>query len=146
MAPATGPTLKIAHRGVAIDLSDGLAGDLRHLLSAGRVGAELLTSAIPVSRAAKQQARAGASAKSPLQAALTDGEDFELLFCVDKKQAVPLMDTWKKQFPAARLSCIGKITAGTGLKLRGQHGFLTTRLTGYTHFNEPGANGESTES
>lgn len=126
-----------------IDLSDGLAGDLRHLLSAGRAGAELLTSAIPVSRAAKQQARAGTSAKSPLEAALTDGEDFELLFCIDKKQAVPLADAWKKQFPSVKLSCIGKITAGTGLKLRGQHGLLTTSLTGYTHFNEPGANGET---
>ena len=40
-----------------IDLSDGLAGDLRHLLKSSRVGAELLKSAIPISRAAKETAR-----------------------------------------------------------------------------------------
>src|SRR5512146_1953879 len=41
-----------------LDVSDGLAGDLPHLLKASRVGAELLTAAIPISRAARQQHRA----------------------------------------------------------------------------------------
>jgi len=38
--------------------------------------------AIPVSAAAKAQARSSANAKPPVLAALTDGEDFELLFTV----------------------------------------------------------------
>lgn len=119
-----------------IDLSDGLAGDLRHLLRAGTVGAELLTSAIPISRAAQLQARAESSTKPPLLAALTDGEDFELLFCLPARQAVPLADAWKKQFPKLRLSCLGKITAEPGLKLRDKTGARATDLTGYTHFGE----------
>src|SRR5262249_28984842 len=82
-----------------IDLSDGLAGDLRHLLKASRVGAELLAASIPISRAAKLASRAGSAAKPPLLAALTDGEDFELLFTVASRDAVPLLDAWKKEFP-----------------------------------------------
>ncbi|MEO7677984.1 MAG: thiamine-phosphate kinase, partial [Verrucomicrobiota bacterium] len=91
-----------------IDVSDGLAGDLRHLLHAGHVGAELRAVAIPISRAARLQARAESSAKPPLLAALTDGEDFELLFTITACEAVPLLDAWKRQFSKVRLSCVGK--------------------------------------
>lgn len=118
-----------------IDLSDGLATDLRHLLQAGKVGAEILKTALPVSRAAKLQARSQASAKTPWLAALTDGEDFELLFTVASRDAVPLLDGWKKQFPETALSCIGKITAETGLRLRERDGGVHPLTEhGYVHF------------
>ena len=120
-----------------IDLSDGLAGDLRHLLAASGVGAEVLSDAIPVSRAARERTRGGTSAKPPLAAALTDGEDFELLFAVASRDAVPLLDGWKAQFPALRLSCIGKITAAPGLTLRDRAGATPLNLHGYTHFSQP---------
>ena len=117
-----------------IDLSDGLAGDLRHILRASNVGAEMLARAIPISRAAKLQARAESSAKPPLLAALSDGEDFELLFTVAGTHAVPLLDAWKKQFPKLRLSCIGRITAEPGLKLRDKTGVHSLEAHGYVHF------------
>jgi thiamine-monophosphate kinase len=117
-----------------IDLSDGLAGDLRHLLRQDELGAEILAGAIPISRAAKAQARAESSSKTPLLAALSDGEDFELLFTVPPKTAVPLLDAWKQQFPGVRLSCIGKMTAGGGLKLRDKTGLHTLQAHGYVHF------------
>jgi len=44
-----------------IDVSDGLAADLRHILRLSQVGAELLARAIPISRAAKLQSRAESS-------------------------------------------------------------------------------------
>jgi thiamine-monophosphate kinase len=118
-----------------IDLSDGLAGDLRHLLQAGNVGAELLKSAIPISRAAKLKARAENSAKPPLLAALTDGEDFELLFTVASRDAVPLLDAWKEMFPDLALSCIGRITAEPGLRLRDKDGVRPLTAHGYVHFS-----------
>jgi thiamine-monophosphate kinase len=117
-----------------IDLSDGLAGDLRHILRASRVGAELLTPSIPISRAAKLASKAESSAKPPLLAALTDGEDFELLFTLAAKDAVPLLDAWKKQFPKLALTCIGKITAGEGITLRDKTGARPLTAHGYEHF------------
>lgn len=117
-----------------IDVSDGLAGDLRHLLQAGKVGAELMASAIPISRAARLQARAESSAKPPLLAALTDGEDFELLFTIASRDAVPLIDAWKKRFPKLRLSCIGKILNKPGLQIRNEHGVRPLNAHGYVHF------------
>jgi thiamine-monophosphate kinase len=124
-----------------IDLSDGLAGDLRHLLKASGVGAELMTSAIPISKAARNAARADARdltgikrGKTPLDRALTDGEDFELLFTVPAPQVVKLMDAWRERFAGLKLSCIGRITKESGLILRDAGGSRSLNLDGYVHF------------
>jgi len=129
-----------------LDVSDGLAGDLRHILKASRVGAELLAGSIPISRAAKEAARSRAregagppptpagGSKTPLLAALTDGEDFELLFTVASRDAVPLLDAWKSQFPKLPLSCIGKITASEGVHIRDKEGVRPLTAHGYEHF------------
>jgi len=117
-----------------IDVSDGLAGDLRHLLKGAGVGATLRKSSIPVSLAAKQRARASSTAKPPLLAALTDGEDFELLFTVAAGDAVKLLDGWREKFPPTKLTCIGKIVAGAGILLHDQHGSQTFNGDGYVHF------------
>jgi thiamine-monophosphate kinase len=118
-----------------LDVSDGLAGDLRHILNSSRVGAQLHSSAIPISREARRSAKTESSTKTPLLAALTDGEDFELLFTVASKDAVPLLDAWKAQFPALELSCIGKITAGDGITIRDKEGVRPLTAHGYEHFS-----------
>ena len=117
-----------------IDLSDGLAGDLRHILQASGAGAELLKTAVPVSRTARLKARESSAAKPAFVAALTDGEDFELLFTVSSKVAVRLLDEWHKQFPKLKLSCIGKIVAGDGILIRDKNGSHKLNIHGYAHF------------
>jgi thiamine-monophosphate kinase len=118
-----------------MDVSDGLAGDLPHILRASGVGAELLKSAVPISRAAKENSKRGDAAKPAFVAALTDGEDFELVFTVASKQAVPVLDAWKKKFPDVKLSCIGRIIAGEGIRLRDKTGIRPFTAHGYVHFS-----------
>ncbi len=118
-----------------MDVSDGLAGDLPHILRASGVGAELLKSAVPISRTAKENSKRGDAAKPAFVAALTDGEDFELLFTVASKKAVPVLDGWKKKFPDVKLSCIGKIIAGDGIRLRDKTGIRPFTAHGYVHFS-----------
>mgnify|MGYP001200245358 CR=1 FL=1 len=118
-----------------IDLSDGLATDLRHLLSEN-IGAELRSPAIPISRAAKLAAKENPSSKTALLAALTDGEDYELLFTVSPKDAVAVLDGWKTRFPDIPLHCIGKITNTRGITLRDEKSARTLTLHGYDHLQQ----------
>jgi thiamine-monophosphate kinase len=62
-----------------IDVSDGLASDIRRIAEESGVGAVLSKEAIPVSRFAKN-----------FEAAVTEGEDFELLFALSSKEAARL--------------------------------------------------------
>jgi thiamine-monophosphate kinase len=99
-----------------IDISDGLAADLGHILEESKAGAVLEETKIP--------RRAGANVRQ----ALYDGEDFELLFTVPRHKAALLKR--KKFYP------IGEIVPWTkGLALRDKSGKLTKiSKRGYTHF------------
>ena len=127
-----------------VDVSDGVAGDLGHLLTStvpagGGLGAVLYRSALPVSRAAKLRARAGDLSKPAHVAALTDGEDFELLFTVAARDAVGLLDAWKLAFPQLALSCFGRITPTPGIRWRDERGERPLVATGFDHFAAAGA-------
>ena len=117
-----------------IDLSDGLAGDLGHLLDAANAGAELLENALPIRREARLRARESDAAKPPLIAALTDGEDYELCFTLGQGNAVALLDQFRKAFPDTPISCIGRIIEEPGLKIKQKDGTKEFATRGFVHF------------
>jgi hypothetical protein len=57
-----------------------------------------------------------------------------LLFTIAGKDAVKLLDAWKKKFPKLKLSCIGKIVAGDGILIRDKTGSHQLNAHGYVHF------------
>ncbi len=124
-----------------MDLSDGLGSDLRSMLDPLDMGADLLRSGIPVSRAARARAREGLTSKSPVEAALTDGEDYELLFAVAPSMAVKVKDAWKAAFPEVPIACIGKVSPNKGIRIQTEKGFELLRQKGFEHFATPEQNG-----
>ena len=63
-----------------MDISDGIGSDLRHILEASGVGAEIDCSAIPLSAELKNYC--SRNGLDPLELAIGGGEDYELLFTV----------------------------------------------------------------
>jgi len=72
---------EVADLHAMIDISDGLAQDVNHICEESHCGAVLTAEAIPITEAARKMS----DAKSPLQHALSDGEDFELVFAVSRE-------------------------------------------------------------
>ena len=113
--------LGMALRGLAsaaMDLSDGLVGDLGHLLQASQVGATLNTEAVLDRMAARTHddwAIAGVSHTQALQCVLSGGDDYELLFTAPPTARKALLAA--AQTSATPVSCIGRIDAQPGLRL-----------------------------
>jgi thiamine-monophosphate kinase len=100
-----------------IDLSDGLGTDLPRLARASRVGFELDEAALPLNRGCT------------IQQAISDGEDYELLFAIAPKDARSLPARWQRKFPRIPLTCIGRLTRNSKLENR-------KFLQGYVHFQK----------
>ena len=94
-----------------IDISDGLAADLQHVLNRSGVGAVLDAERIPLTDAA----RGANDGKSPLMHGLGDGEDFELLFAVSPEDGQRLISKW---YDATPITHIGEITDVSGCRLQ----------------------------
>jgi len=113
-----------------IDISDGLATDVGHILEMSRVGAEIWLNRIPVSAAARRVP----GPQSPVEHALTDGEDFELLFTVPAHKQAAFERQWKKAFRTA-CRCSGRILprpAGLQMVAHGRRQRLA--YAGFEHF------------
>lgn len=110
-----------------IDVSDGLAADLHHILEESRCGALLLAERIPIAPAAYRLP----PGKSPLEHALGDGEDFELVFTVSPADGARLLET--QPIPETTLHHIGFCTDGDGLFLEEMGVVRPLEPTGFVH-------------
>ena len=130
--------LGLALRGVAsaaIDLSDGLAGDLGHVRQRSGVGAVLDWAALPMSPVLAAQ-----PAALQRDCLLTGGDDYELLFCAPPARADAVQAAARQAGVA--VSRIGLIDDQPGLRLRDADGRVQAlAAAGFDHFAAPSAHG-----
>ena len=107
-----------------IDISDGLSSDLNRICRQSSVGALINAENIPIS----QQARKN---KEPLNSALNDGEDFELLFTLSQEDCRILLEKWDG--PTA-ITQIGTITETRKMQIKMADGrIMDLHGKGYDH-------------
>ncbi len=102
-----------------MDLSDGLGADLPRLAKASRVGFAIEWESLPLARGAK------------IDNAISEGEDYELLFAISRRERNRLLRSWQKRFPRLLLTRIGSFSR----RSTRNHQLLPR---GYTHFQQPG--------
>ncbi|MFP3890051.1 thiamine-phosphate kinase [uncultured Ralstonia sp.] len=132
--PAPRVALGLALRGIAraaLDVSDGLLGDLGHILVQSQVGAT-----VEVDRVPRSATLAAQPPERQLQCTLAGGDDYELCFTApaEARDAV-LAAGLRAGVPVTR---IGRIDAEAGLRLIDAHGApVTFTQAGFDHFASP---------
>jgi thiamine-monophosphate kinase len=81
-----------------MDLSDGLGADLPRLAHASKVGFRIDKEKLPLAPGAK------------IDNAVSDGEDYELLFAISPRDRARLQKAWRKKYPKLLLTRIGSLT------------------------------------
>ena len=137
--PSPRIALGMALRGLAsaaMDLSDGLVGDLGHLLKASQVGATLNTEAVLerlCARTHSDWAGAGVSHTQALHCVLSGGDDYELLFTAPPTARSAILAA--AQRCATPVSCIGQIESQPGLRLLDAAGApMPNHFASFEHF------------
>jgi thiamine-monophosphate kinase len=120
-----------AHASAAMDLSDGLAGDLAKLCRASAVNAEIDVARVPLSDGAR-----AALAKEPalIETIITGGDDYEVLACVPASKVEALRQ--QASAVGVLISEIGAVTEGEGqVRFLGANGEpLVFAQTSFSHF------------
>lgn len=117
----------------AIDISDGLAADLGHILSASRCGADIKLSDIPLSSAARYYFDRYHKSLIDWSMVLTQGDDYELCFTVDSEDELAVRELADKY--QLNVSCVGEITDTKKLNLfTAENELVSFSNTGFKHF------------
>jgi thiamine-monophosphate kinase len=101
-----------------MDLSDGLGADLPRLAKASRVGFAIEMENLPLARGAK------------IDNAISEGEDYELLFAISPRERTRLEREWRKKFRKLPLTRIGRLNPQSAIRNPQLKG-------GYVHFQQP---------
>jgi thiamine-monophosphate kinase len=127
--------LGLALRGVAnaaIDVSDGLLGDLGHILQRSNVGAVIETAWVQDS-AAISDAMQSVGFNKRLDFALAGGDDYELLFTAPPDQADAVLEA--AELSGVSITCIGRITPVAGVQVLDLQGLpMSRRFASFEHF------------
>ncbi len=134
-APEPRLALGQALRGVAsaaLDVSDGLVGDLAHILERSAVGATVELPAIPRSPLL-DRLMGGAERALAIECLLAGGDDYELCFTAPRAEAARIAAI--ADSTAVPLTRIGAVTEGGGLVVRDAGGVPLAELPrAYDHF------------
>jgi thiamine-monophosphate kinase len=104
-------TLGMQLRGIAssaLDLSDGLLGDLGHILKASQVNAEVLIDQLPISRTLAEQTE-----HIRRQCAANGGDDYELCFTAPNNKRAEIESLSTALLPLTRIGSIRSASNGT---------------------------------
>jgi len=112
----------------AIDVSDGLAADLGHVLAASGVGAELALEALPLSPVLRRQL----PVERAWELALSAGDDYELCFTAAPDRLA--RERARLDALACGVTAIGTVTSGAGLRCLRADGAAFEPRPGYRHF------------
>jgi thiamine-monophosphate kinase len=120
-----------------IDISDGLASDLKRICEESGVGANIFTENIPVSEELKnltssQLRTQGSDIRTSLEFALYGGEDYELLFTVKSEIVENLKSLWNNNMTS--ITMIGEVTKGEINLISKSGSTIPLQREGYNHF------------
>jgi thiamine-monophosphate kinase len=119
----------LKHASAAMDISDGLVGDLAKLCRASGVAAEIDAGRIPLSQAARAAVAADPAA---FEYALTGGDDYEILLTLAPEKLAAFGADAKKAGVA--VTDIGRIAAGQGARFLRDGKPLAFTRPSYSHF------------
>ncbi len=110
-----------------IDISDGLIGDLKHILTASSVGAVVRVEDLPLSPAMTELV----SLEHAYELALGAGDDYELLFTINEAHLDEVLT--ELHSVSIAVTCIGQITGQKGLELKLHNQAYLTQTHSYQH-------------